>query len=424
MKNIKIIISLILAMLAFFALTACGEESTEQSEDTAPAIYIQTNAGAEIPLTKETVGCRVSLKSSNAQHCATDLGATIRCRGNGSLTVGERTGKLPYKLKFNQKINPFGLGDGKEKDWVLIANVGDQSMLRNYGAKLLGEKLEGIPYSPNVLLVHLYINGEYVGMYELTEQIEVKSSRVNVNDEYVGNENGFLVELDNYAKYEDGISFSVNNSYYTVKSNVANDVQLAYIQDYIARVDDAIYAGDRETLATLVDMDSLVDMFLLQEFAKNNDVGYSSFFMYREVDGKLYFAPPWDFDLAFGNDHRLDDGSHEGFYVGVGRGEKHKQNHKWYIALFSNEWFVQMAAERWREISDTVIPEVIDAVAQMGAQIAPDMERNYEKWEFFGERQQQEPDAIVALDSYGEHVDYLVDWMRARKAWLDDAFAE
>ena len=198
---------------------------------------------------------------------------------------------------------------------------------------------------------------------------------------------------------------------------------MEYIRQCIAALDDAIYADDPLLLDELVDMASLVDMYILQEFAKNIDVGFSSFYMYKDVEGKIFFAPPWDFDLAFGNDERLDDGSYEGLYVGTGR-ENFKQNSDWYIQLFSYEWFQTLVANRWKEISDTVIPQVIEEVRRVADEIADDMDYNYKKWPFLGDRQHLEPDAIAALTTYEEHVAYLLAWMQGRKDWLDGEFAE
>lgn len=391
--------------------------------ENTPVIYIDTMDGVEIPTDKTTVNCTVKLQSKDAAHCAEGLTGTVRCRGNGSMTVGDRTGKYPYKLKFDQKINLFDLGDGEAREWVLIANVGDITMLRNYAAKLMGDLLDGIPYSPNARPVNVYLNGEYIGVYELTEQVEVRECRVNVNDSLTGKKNGFLVELDYYAKYpeEGDVTFRLGGQAYTVKSEVYNDDQLQYIIDCLTEVEEAIYDGDEDALDELVDMDSLVDMYLLHEFAKNIDAGFSSFFMYQEVDGKLYFAPPWDFDLAFGNDDRLDGGSYEELYVGEGR-HGFMQNHLWYIELFKNDWFIDLAARRWKEITKTVVPEVIEQVQHVAEVVGEDMGFNYGRWKFLGKKQQQEPREVYILKTYEEHVDYLVTWMQNRKEWLDMAF--
>ena len=401
-----------------------GNENVAPPADdlTIPAIYINTENGVAVPDTKEAVNCKVNLVSSEQSYCAENLTATVRTRGNGTMYIGGKTGKYPYKLKFEDKINPFGTGDGKEKDWVLLASVGEHTMLRNYAAKYMGDLLDGIPYSPNTKPVNVFLNGKYIGIYELTEQMEAKSNRVDVNDNLKGDVNGFLVELDAYAgRTETENSFLVNENYFSVKSNVFSEKQLQYIQNYIASVDSAIYQGDQNALAELVDIDSLVDMYILQEYVKNIDVGFSSFYMYKDVSGKMYFAPPWDFDLGFGNDKRLDNGSYEGLYVGQGR-DGFVQNSKWYIALMDQQWFYELVCQRWAEVSETVIPQVIDAVKAEAERLAPVMEYNYKRWLFMGRFMHQEPDAIVALKTYKEHTDYLIKWMEDRKAWLDNEF--
>lgn len=165
-------------------------------------------------------------------------------------------------------------------------------------------------------------------------------------------------------------------------------------------------------------MNSLVDMYIVHEFAKNIDVGWSSFFMYRDVGGKLTFAPPWDFDLSFGNDARLDNGSYEDLYVGPGRNIM--QDHVWYNALYENDWFRDLIANRWRDISNTLIVATIRAVKNAASDIAEDMKKNYEKWDILGKKQQQEPRHVYSLTTYEQHTDYLIQWMENRKEWLDN----
>ncbi len=385
-----------------------------------PIVRIETDGGKRVPTDKSELACKVSLSSDMEEDCQSDLGAVIRVRGNGSLGVGHATGKFPYKIKFDKAANPFSLGDGEARDWVLLSHGGEHTMLRDWVAKTLGELLEGIDYSPNSRLVNVYLNDEYVGVYELCEQVEVKYCRVNVDDGLKTVENGFLVELDSYGN---DIQVHVGGRTYTVKSKIRREEQIDFIRGYLQDVDDAVYAGDKDTLAALVDMDSLVDMYLLQEFAKNIDVGWSSFFMYREAGGKLHFGPPWDFDLAFGNDDRLDNGSHTELYAGTGRAG-FGQNHGWFIALYECDWFRELAHARWTEISQTHIPRLITAVRAMGAAVGADMQENYKRWDFLGKRLHQEPSHVASLATYSEHVQYLAGWMENRKAWLDNEFSE
>lgn len=390
-----------------------GPDYTEKT----PAIYIKTENGAHISTNKQEVNCLISLRSNQRTQCADDLAATIRTRGNGSLGAASSVGKLPYKIKFRAKVNPFEVADGKADEWVLLDHVGEQTMLRNYAARLLGDMLEGIPYSTNSKLVNVYLNNDYIGVYELTEQVEVGKYRIDIDDSYATPENGFLVELDAYAS---DIQVNVGGQNYTVKSKVYSNAQIDFIRNYLQQVEDTIYQGNPAKLATLVDINSLIDMYIVQEYAKNIDVGWSSFYMYRPVEGKLTFAPPWDFDLSFGNDDRLDGGSYEHLYVGTSRGMM--QDNRWYNALFKQDWFKKMVAARWKEVSKNKIPKLIEAVRYASAMIAPDMQKNYTRWKILGQKRHQEPYQVYQLTTYKQHVDYLLDWMQKRKLWLDKEF--
>lgn len=432
-KRVVIIVAALLLAVAIIVgavfLLPSGDETANGTQNTkgyntVPIIYIQTQDLSEIPDDKTQVPCTVTLEKGEEKCFVTDLPATVRTRGNGSLEVGKNYGKMPYKIKFDKKINLFGTQSGESRDWVLIANMSDYTMLRNFAAKRLGSMLEGIPYSTASIPVSLYVNNQYVGVYELTDQIEVTKNRVPVDDTSLGEQNGFLVELDRYAiNAEEGdVTFSVGKNYYTVKSKVANDAQLEYIKSTISEVESAIYSGDRDRIAELVDMNSLIDTYILQEYSKNIDAGFSSFYMYMDVGGKLIFAPPWDFDLAFGNDYRLDNGSPEELYVATGR-KGFSQNHLWYMELYKTKWFKAETAARWQEVSSVHIPTLIEEVSDVSKVLAPDMETNFTKWpREEGQRYQLEPDHIVAMTDYEEYVDHLIGWMKARKDFLDSEF--
>lgn len=384
-----------------------------------PIIKITTSDGAKIPDDKSYVTCKVSLDCSVDAFCANELEADIRVRGNGSLSVGRQFGKFSYKLKFENKINPFGLGEVKSKDWALISDHSDRTMLRNYAAKRLGDMLEGIPYSPNTMHVQVFLNGEFMGLYGLSEMVEVGDGRVDVDDSCASREIGFLVELDHYAGNDPSdIYFKVGSNKYTVKSEVNSDEQLGYIKEYIAYVDNAISLGNRNAIEKLVDVDSLVDMYILQEYLKNTDAGYSSFFMSKDIGGKLTFTAPWDFDLSTGNDDRVDNGAYHMIYVGLGR-PGYMQNHHWYIKLYSLGWFRQMVKERWNELSDTVIEDLIQEIETKAQSLRQPLMANFTRWCLPVGKFHQEPMHVYKMKTSKEHTEYLINWLKDRKEWLD-----
>ena len=135
----------------------------------------------------------------------------------------------------------------------------------------------------------------------------------------------------------------------------------------------------------------------------------------------MILGPFWDFDLAAGNDHRLDNGSAKGLYVGQYR-HGFSQYHPWFTALTGYQWFREAVIVRWQEIRGQIddnlvfLREITDAAPQAFA-------RNFEKWDIFGQRINQEPEHIMALDSWYEHIDALEAWLTERGLWLDECFS-
>ena len=140
----------------------------------------------------------------------------------------------------------------------------------------------------------------------------------------------------------------------------------------------------------------------------------------KEADGLLRYTAPWDFDLAFGNDYRLDNGSAEKLYAAYGR-DGFEQNNDWFIKLWSYSWFREEIARRWFEIGD-ILDTVYDETKAFGEKLEEPMERNYEKWNSLKSRTHMQPDSILRLNSYSEHVEYLLEWYNERREYLDKTY--
>ena len=91
-----------------------------------------------------------------------------------------------YKIEFINKQEMLGMP--KDRDWALIANYADKTLMKNYLMYRLSAKL-GLQ-SPRCRFVELYINKEYLGVYLLTETIKIGKKRINIP------ENGtFIAEI-------------------------------------------------------------------------------------------------------------------------------------------------------------------------------------------------------------------------------------
>lgn len=124
--------------------------------------------------------------------------AKIRIRGHSTTTLPIK----PYKIKFEKKQKIFGIS-GKYKNWALLANHYDKSLIRNSLAFKISEII-GLEFTPRCEPVDVILNGNYRGNYFICDQIEVKEGRVDIEkiteDDITG---GYLLEIDGRAMKED-----------------------------------------------------------------------------------------------------------------------------------------------------------------------------------------------------------------------------
>ena len=82
------------------------------------------------------------------------------------------------------------------------------------------------------------------------------------------------------------------------------DIVFNYIQDYINASFDALkngtamFQGKEFTFDQMVDVDSFVEFWLINEVMQNRDSGWGSVYMCKTKDGKMTFGPVWDFDWS------------------------------------------------------------------------------------------------------------------------------
>lgn len=378
-----------------------------------------------------------------------DMTVQIKGRGNSTWQLD----KKPFQLSFESKVSLFGNGAANKK-WVLLANHADRTLLRNQVAYNWAKSaLSGIPFTTSTQPVELYINGDYQGVYLIVEQTEVNPGRVDITlptEETTDINNiGFLAELDNLAESngtpQEDYYVKVGgdlNQYFTIKNGVytpdtaldangdptdtttsggnnTNKTAIA-IGNYLNEVSLAMQSGDQTAIESYVDMNSLVDMFILQEFAKNCDVGGSSFYMSKDVGGKLTFNPPWDFDRGFGNDTRgLDP-------TGLYSADANNDNvNKWFVSLWKQTWFQELVSTRWTALRNNAATDpkttTLANIDNYASTQEASVNRNFNEWNvlntntgIYGE--------VPTPGTYANGVDTMKDWITKRVAFLDTAF--
>ncbi|KNY25662.1 CotH kinase family protein [Pseudobacteroides cellulosolvens] len=400
--------------------TTIASLNTKYNQLEMPILAINTDSGSQINSDEEYAGAKVSIINDKGNYEITDMTTSVRLRGSSSMYAEKKS----YKMKFEEKQNLLGIGDGKGKPWLLIANHSDHSLLRNLTAYRFAEKLTGMSYSPNCRSIELYLNGEYQGVYLLCEDNNVNKNRVAIEEspDEVEN-NGYLVEM---SRYEGENKFDVDTESYVIKSELSEtaaikEQQINYISNYIKESYDALKNGNQENAKKYIDLDSLVDIYIGNEIVKNVDAGWDSFYMYKDINGKLCFGPMWDFDLAMGNANCV-----KGFDSWVGFSpytvlNVNANSNPWFCNALTNKWFRELVKERWNELQNDLndLPNIVISEAESNYKSYC---RNFDKWNILGKQTNISPEEIVKLPTYKDHYMYLSNWLSKRVSWLTEHF--
>ncbi len=377
-----------------------------------PVFSIVTEGGKGINTKEEYVSCVVSVMGADTGDivCATD--GKIKLRGNSTAYLP----KSPYKLKFDEKVDLFG--NGKAKTWTLIANYMDYSLIRNYLAYSVGSEFEDLNYITSMQFVDVYVNGFYDGVYLICEQVEAGKNRVEIDESYDTADTGYLIEMDGRAP-DEGVEgrdyFSIGEGddlrHYAIKSPDTEDEEfteehVAFIKDYFEQCMAALDSGDYEQVQALIDVDSFADSYILNELFHCVDVGFSSFYMYKDVDGKLCSGPLWDYDLSVGNCAYNDQAADVNSLWA-------RNDNIWYAKLFAYDRFTELVTEKLHTYIP-VIEQTIEDCINTVVSYSDAFERNFERWELLGKPGVDFiPEDIYEIETWEGQVQYVVDWLEA-----------
>lgn len=363
--------------------------------------------------------------------------SSVTVKGRGNTTWG--LPKKPYQIKFDSKQNILGMG--KNKTWVLLANYGDRSLIRNKVTYDLANDM-GMAYSPQSQFVDVFMNGQYLGNYQLSEKTEVGSNRVEINDleddtsgEVTG---GYLLEYDRLAYSEaTWIKGSRTGLPITVKSpEFATPEQKDYIQTYVSDMENAVYGengyNDKGKHYTeYMDAASFDKLYWINEIVKNGDYSYGSTFMYKDKDESpenpslMYGGPVWDFDISMANaianagattpDRQQNLASPEGWWLRTTADGLSRE-------LFTHEDFRTLNKELYNTTVKGLLQNLPNKVEEYANQIRKSADMNFIRWDVLDKGHQwATPNTATTYD--GE-VSYLKDFLQKRADWIDKAMNE
>ena len=429
-----------------------------------PAIFIDTDSGSMDAVYadksyKETG--KITVLNGEKVEYSGDL-KYIKGRGNSSWSQV----KKPFNIKLAEKADLMDMG--RQSTWCLLANYVDVSLIKNKIALDFAD-LVGLEYSSKSEIVDLYINNEYIGNYTLTEKVEIGENRiditnlekitedinpgVNLNDCTLagvrGEESptvyggykyvevpkdprditgGYLLEYELNYRYDDEASGFVTDygQPIIVKSpEYASKAQVEYIRGYYQEFEDAVLSDDGcnskgKHYTDYIEIESMVKMYVFQEYVKNLDAGRTSFYLYKDVDGKFVASPVWDFDMAMGHLYKLNDIelSDAYGYLATGRRIDNGNGYTILSLLARRPEFREMAAREWENNFAPKVDSLIESIDSLAVSVRDSALADKNKWTEGFIRSTAE-----VAQWHDDKVTEFKNFMKMRAGFMDYAFS-
>jgi len=325
-----------------------------------PAMFIDTESGStdrihEDKEAKEEASMRLVDSQGNSRYSGTM--EYIKTRGNSTWEYEKKA----YQIKLKREAGLLDMA--KAQKWILLANVVDDTLIKNELVFRYAENYTTVP-SIDGQFVDLYINGIYAGNYYLCEKIEVGKTRLDITDleaateavnydssydearpytsedgkirAFLGLNNpaditgGYLLERIPSWEYEDAenaFRTDTGNCYAIVSPSPATQEQAEYICGLFDEMEAAINAPDGINPVTgkhfseYLDIDSWASKYVMEEVFHDPDASVGSMYLYKDkdsLDPLIYSGPMWDYDRALGsygmNLYNIDDAKQVGNY--------------------------------------------------------------------------------------------------------------
>lgn len=339
----------------------------------------------------------------------------------------------------------------KSKNWVLLANYADKTLMRNDIAFMFSERI-GMQYTTRSEHVEVWMNDEPQGVYQLVEHIRIDNDRVDIDELEVTDTDaesvtgGYLFEIDfrmhkDYCLGDaggwdpvcvDGVNTSREDVLCLDSKHGMNPfcldepetllepewaIHRDYIETYFEDTEAALFGydfADPDTgYAAYLDVESTINYYILNELFKNPDGASASVYLTKKRNDKLFFGPIWDFDLALGNAGYGDVDKTYGWHI---------RQAPWFARLFEDPAFEAKVKARWQELKEDGSFELIFLYAEARATwLQEAQQRNFDLWPIFDWETWY---TRVVMGSYDAEVAEMIRWQRERYNWMDEQLSD
>lgn len=316
----------------------------------------------------------------------------LRGRGNYTWLMEKKS----FSLQFLEQETLLSLG--QDSEWVLLASASEDTHLIN---RMVFELMRdaGILGVQNSTWVDLYLNGEYMGNYLLSQKVKPREEVFQ----------GWMVEFDGYWKEEGTAGFETAGGE-AIAVKIPEDAQedeVSEIARKVQQVENAVLSPDGTDPETglswqeLADADSLVKKYVLDEISLCPDGWNGSNYCFLR-EGKMYFGSPWDYEFSFGNQPAWFS------HLKVPYGLYHAQQTPWYAALYEKTEFLEAVRKVYESVFRPWLTEFVkEGIDGQAGWIGASMRMDAARW---GAQE----------ENFGRKIRELKEYIEDRLRWLDE----
>ncbi len=347
----------------------------------------------------------------------------IKARGNFTRIA---FAKKPFKLKLGKKQSLLGMS--KSKHYAILAHADDNyGYLRNFTGFNLGKRI-GLPWTPSQQPVEVYINGDYRGLYFLTESIRIEEGRIDITGLADGETDntlisgGYLVELDNYDEenqirmaektfvggYTDVLRITMDTP------EVYSDIQRQFVTDQFTAMNNYV-GSNNDLLWSYLDLDDAVRYYIVEEILSHTESYHGSTYLFRDygADQKWHFSPLWDCGNAF-------NGRTDCFFY-----QCDPYGNTWIESIRQNNKFNERLKETWAWFMQSRYPGLEDDINEYVESIRYAALRDRERWKNAPAPSNYEyPMSVVDNSDMNRRKNDALWHLNTKTGWLKSQFGD
>ncbi len=361
-------------------------------------MYITTENNTAITSKKDYVKASFKIESNGAFD---DYKGKGKIRGRGNTTWGMP--KKPYKIKLSKKAGLLGMKP--EKTWVLLANYLDPTLMLTATAMKIGEQLD-VDYINHIIPVDVTLNGKYIGQYNLTEKIQVKKNRVDV-------ENGVLLEVD--ANYDEDYQFKSHTYKLPVMFKYPKKVKddlFNQIKGEINHLESLVNSSDfpNNNYSDYFDKEAFAKYIIVYLLTDNEEINHpKSTYINKKENGKYRMGPIWDFDWAYGYEKTH---KHFSTYKRPLFWENSKKpGTKFFRKILSDPAVASLVKEKWNDYKTNHFQNLLDYLDAYYKGQKQSRAKDYKIWE-------------TGTGNFDNECNNLKKWLKNRVSYLDGYIGE